>query len=840
MREVATLGIGPLDAVVGLSASGRTPYVVGALSKRDGPGRSRWPWSRSRSPSSAAWPSTRSRSSSAPSHRRLDAAEGRHRAEARAQHDLDDRDGPARKDVRRPDGRRGRDERQAARARAADRRRSATGAAPRRRSTRRSTAADGDAKVAIVSLLAGIDADAARARLDAADGVVREALRAMKLGVAAALVDGRLVPATSRSSTAVSRRRPRSPRPRDRGAGLRRPAGERLRRLDFLDADAGGLRRAGEALLETGVTAYLPTFITSPEEDVLAALAEVPLARAGRAFSACTSRARSSPRDGSGRIRARTAATRPRAARAAARGGPGAADDARTGAARRTRADRRPARRAASSSRSGTATRPPTQATRVRPRRATVTHLFNAMRPLSTAIPGIVGAALARDDVVVQMIVDGIHLRPDDVARAGARRRGPRRARHRCGRRRERARADLQPRQRRAQRADGGVPARPHGMLAGSAVTMIEAVRNLHRARRVRSSRRSTPPRAVPARVLGLRDRPPRRRACPRTSSCSTTTSRSSACSSEGRRMSLPEPAAEPGARLPRGDREQPAALRRLLEHDAEFARVAAAARERGCARALRRPRLVRQRGDRTGSTRSGCSRVGRRCATRSRSTVYYDATLDLSGSTVSASRSRDRRPTSSSTCGARGSAAPSRLRSRTIPTRSSRRSPKPCRRWRPAPSSRSLRRRRTSISSPRSPCSPATSPATGARSPRASAAQPKPFRDRFPALGRAAATLALPFCYRGRMFVIGRGREFATAREIALKLLETCRVAAEPLTATDLAHGPVAALDPLFPVWAIASPRRDAAGGAGGGATHPRVGRDDRRERHRGGLDRG
>jgi glucosamine--fructose-6-phosphate aminotransferase (isomerizing) len=56
------------------------------------------------------------------------------------------------------------------------------------------------------------------------------------------------------------------------------------------------------------------------------------------------------------------------------------------------------------------------------------------------------------------------------------------------------------------------------------------------------------------------------------------------------------------------------------------------------------------------------------------------------------------------------------------------------------------------------------------------------------------------------QMMVIGRGIEFATAREIALKLLETCRVAAEPLTATDLAHGPVAALDALFPVWAIAS----------------------------------
>ena len=77
------------------------------------------------------------------------------------------------------------------------------------------------------------------------------------------------------------------------------------------------------------------------------------------------------------------------------------------------------------------------------------------------------------------------------------------------------------------------------------------------------------------------------------------------------------------------------------------------------------------------------------------------------------------------------------------------------------------------------------------------------------PELERRVPTVALPFASVGRMFVIGRGTEFATAREIALKLLETCRVAAEPLTATDLAHGPVAALDPLFPVWTIAS--RDA-----------------------------
>src|SRR4029079_7734983 len=48
---------------------------------------------------------------------------------------------------------------------------------------------------------------------------------------------------------------------------------------------------------------------------------------------------------------------------------------------------------------------------------------------------------------------------------------------------------------------------------------------------------------------------------------------------------------------------------------------------------------------------------------------------------------------------------------------------------------------------------------------------------------------------------------DWAARREMALKLLETCRVAPDSLTATDLAHGPVAALDPLFPVWAIASP---------------------------------
>jgi glucosamine--fructose-6-phosphate aminotransferase (isomerizing) len=77
---------------------------------------------------------------------------------------------------------------------------------------------------------------------------------------------------------------------------------------------------------------------------------------------------------------------------------------------------------------------------------------------------------------------------------------------------------------------------------------------------------------------------------------------------------------------------------------------------------------------------------------------------------------------------------------------------------------------------------------------------------DSIPPLEHAVASVATAFAYVGRMYVIGRGIEFSTAREIALKLTETCRVAAEPLTSTDLSHGPIAALDAMFPVWTIAS----------------------------------
>src|SRR5262249_61531983 len=46
--------------------------------------------------------------------------------------------------------------------------------------------------------------------------------------------------------------------------------------VDFLTACGDDYRRAGEALLAVGVTAYQPTFITAPEEMLLEALRAMP------------------------------------------------------------------------------------------------------------------------------------------------------------------------------------------------------------------------------------------------------------------------------------------------------------------------------------------------------------------------------------------------------------------------------------------------------------------------------------------------------------------------------------------------------------------------------------
>jgi glutamine---fructose-6-phosphate transaminase (isomerizing) len=57
------------------------------------------------------------------------------------------------------------------------------------------------------------------------------------------------------------------------------------------------------------------------------------------------------------------------------------------------------------------------------------------------------------------------------------------------------------------------------------------------------------------------------------------------------------------------------------------------------------------------------------------------------------------------------------------------------------------------------------------------------------------------------RLAVIGRGANYATAFEAALKIKELAGVAAEPASPADFLHGPVAMLDPGFPVLAILPP---------------------------------
>lgn len=52
---------------------------------------------------------------------------------------------------------------------------------------------------------------------------------------------------------------------------------------------------------------------------------------------------------------------------------------------------------------------------------------------------------------------------------------------------------------------------------------------------------------------------------------------------------------------------------------------------------------------------------------------------------------------------------------------------------------------------------------------------------------------------------VIGRGFNYATAFEIALKLKEVCQLFAEPYSSADFRHGPIALIEPDFPVVIVA-----------------------------------
>ena len=139
-------------------------------------------------------------------------------------------------------------------------------------------AAAGDARVALVSLLAGIDADAARSRLEALGRLGPEGCGLVKLGSKRRSFAASSSPATSRSRTGSSWRSvwPRGPRGRVAVPGFVDLQVNGYAGVDFLSASSDDYRRAGEALLLAGVTAYQPTFITSAEETTIEALRAMP------------------------------------------------------------------------------------------------------------------------------------------------------------------------------------------------------------------------------------------------------------------------------------------------------------------------------------------------------------------------------------------------------------------------------------------------------------------------------------------------------------------------------------------------------------------------------------
>ncbi len=304
----------------------------------------------------------------------------------------------------------------------------------------------------------------------------------MKLGVEAALVDGRWLPGDVEVDGGAIAALGLAPR----GSGLAVPGFVDLQvngfgGVDLMGADRDGYRRAGEAMLEHGTTAYQPTFVTSPAPDLLAALRALPEedATGPRILGAHLEGPFLNPRrlgahdaEGcrapdlellerlldAGEVRQVTLAPEL----------PGAFEliDALV-------------------ARGVTVSAGHTEATAAEAHLAfdrgvsTVTHLHNAMRPSTPRDPSIAMAALTREDVVVQLIVDGHHLAADTVRVAWQAAAGRfalvTDAVAAAGMGDGEFRLAT-----RAIRSEDGVVRGPEGQLAGSALTMIEAVRNLH------------------------------------------------------------------------------------------------------------------------------------------------------------------------------------------------------------------------------------------------------------------------------------------------------------------------------------------------------------------------
>jgi len=330
----------------------------------------------------------------------------------------------------------------------------------------------------------------------------------MRLGVHAALVRGELVPGdvTVEDGRVVDVGLPGGHRGLIAIPGLVDIQVNGYGGVDFLSAATEDYRRAGEALLSAGVTAYQPTFITSAQATTVDALRALPSDGAGpRVLGAHLEGPFLSPeRPGMHpveHLRAPDIALLERLLEAGnvtemtvAPELPGA--DALIArllqlgvvvSAGHTNATAQEAIRGFELGVTG------------------LTHVFNAMRPLRSRDPGVIGVALTRPDVTVKMIVDGHHLARETMqlvwacaagrvalttdAMAGA---GAGDGTFRLG--------EVE-----VEVLAGGAPTRQDGTLSGSVLTLIDAVRNLH-ALGVPLEQAVGAATEVPARFLGRND----------------------------------------------------------------------------------------------------------------------------------------------------------------------------------------------------------------------------------------------------------------------------------------------------------------------------------------------
>jgi len=234
----------------------------------------------------------------------------------------------------------------------------------------------------------------------------------VRLGVEAALVGGRLVGGDVEVDDGHIARVGVA----GRGSGIAVPGFVDLHvhgfgGVDFAAADTAAYVRAGEAMLATGVTAFQPTFVTASEEELVASLREVPPDDVGPrilgvhlegpflAPRRMGMHPESARRDPHVDLLRRLVDAGPVAHMTLAPELDGALDlvdllraGSVVAACGHTDATADEARAAFD-------------------RGAThVTHLFNAMRAFTHREPGIAGAALVRDDVTVELILDGHHL----------------------------------------------------------------------------------------------------------------------------------------------------------------------------------------------------------------------------------------------------------------------------------------------------------------------------------------------------------------------------------------------------------------------------------------------